>query len=191
MDKKSELQSVFLNGKRVCLRPLHPDEDLTDYLSWMNYQEITRYLETGKSVTTIKSLRDYIIQNNSSNSILLGIFIKETGKHIGNIKLHLIDYQNRSAEIGIIIGDKTSQGQGYACESIRLLLDHAFLRLNLHRVSAGMVVNNIASKRVFEKSGFVLEGTLRESFLLDGTYHDCYRLGILESEYMSIPDKEA
>jgi len=59
------------------------------------------------------------------------------------------------------------------------------MRLNLNRISAGMVGENVASKRLFEKVGFTLEGTLREAFYLNGKYHDCYRYGILRKDYIT------
>jgi [ribosomal protein S5]-alanine N-acetyltransferase len=174
---------IFINGKSINLSPLDPEGDLSDYLLWMNDQKITQFMETGSFATTRRSLEEYIHKYNASKNLLLGIYPSEVECHIGNITLHMIDYQNRSAEIGIVIGDEASQGKGYAFEAIRLVLNHAFMRLNLHKVCTGMVAANVGSKKVFEKAGFILEGTLRKQFFSKGKYLDCYKYGILEEEY--------
>jgi diamine N-acetyltransferase len=47
-----------------------------------------------------------------------------------------------------------------------------------------MVKGKEGSKRAFEKVGFKVEGVLREHFYLNGQYLDCYRMGLLKSEYI-------
>jgi len=113
----------------------------------------------------------------------LGIFLKKPIKHIGNITLHQIDWKNRCAEIGIFVGDKQSRGKGCAVQAINLIADHAFNKLNLHKLYTGMTKVNEASKRAFEKVGFKIEGVLREHFYLNGEYLDAYRMGLLKDEY--------
>ena len=76
-----------------------------------------------------------------------------------------------------------SHGKGYATEAISLITDHAFNKLNLHKLYTGMVKGNEASKRAFESVGFKVEGILREHFYLNDEHLDCYRMGLLKSEY--------
>lgn len=76
-----------------------------------------------------------------------------------------------------------SRGKGYATEAIHLIVEHAFNKMNLRKVYAGMVHGNEASKKTFEAVGFHVEGTLRKHFYLNGKYLDCYRMGLLKSEY--------
>lgn len=138
----------------------------------------------GRFPLSVDSLKEYIDKfNNDKDNLLLGIFLKKSSKHIGNITLHQISWRDRHAEIGILIGDKKSRGKGYATEAIRLVADHAFNKLNLRKLYTGMVKGNEASKRAFEKVGFKVEGVLRKHFYLNGEYLDCYRMGLLKSEY--------
>jgi len=175
---------VFLAGEKVDLCPLESDGDLSEYLAWINDQQTTRYMATGKRPTSRKSLCEYIDRYNASKDLLLSIVIKATGQHIGNITLHSIDAQNSTGEIGILVGDPGARGQGYASEALRLLVHHAFQRLNLNKLTAGLIVGNRASQRLFEKAGFKLEGTLREQFYLDGKYLDGWRYGLLRREFL-------
>ncbi len=120
--------------------------------------------------------------NKSKDGMLLGIFIKKSSRHIGNITINSIDWRNRHAEIGIIIGDKKSRGKGYATEAIMLAVEHAFNKLNLHKLCAGMIKGNKASRKAFKKCGFKEEAVLREHFYLNREYLDCCRLGLLKAE---------
>lgn len=178
------MRQVFLEGKNIFLSPLSKEDALEDYASWLNDQETTLFMGSGKFPVSIEGLKNYIeAYNNSKEGILLGIFLKKDSRHIGNVTLHQIDWIHRVAEIGILIGDKKSRGKGYAIEAIELITSHAFNKLNLHKLCAGVVKGNEASKRAFEKIGFKVEGILREHFYLNGEYHDCYRMGLLRSEF--------
>lgn len=176
------MRPVFLKGKDIYLGPLSGKARLEGYTSWINDQETTLFMGSGRFPLDEENLKDYINSYaKSKDGIILGIFLKKSSRHIGNVTLHMIDWRNSNAEIGVIIGDKKSRGKGYATEAIRLVADHAFNKLNLHKLYAGMIKGNEASKRAFEKVGFKVEGILKGHFYLNGKYLDCYRLGLLRS----------
>ncbi len=177
---------VFLSGKIIDLCLLEPSDDFTRYFNWVNDQEITQYMAVGNFPLSVESLRSYVASHNQGKSILLGIYPKGQQKHIGNILLHMIDAQNRSGEIGILIGERDFWGKGVATEAIALLSRHAFDRLNLHKLYAGMVEGNEASQRAFEKVGFTVEGKLTQHFYLQGCYRDCTRMGLLQKDLKNV-----
>ncbi|MFQ3573777.1 MAG: GNAT family protein [Thermodesulfovibrionales bacterium] len=178
------MRAVFLEGKNIFLGPLSNKDKLEGYINWINDQETTLFMGSGRFPMNKEDIRGYIKSHLSSkDGMILGIFLKETSKHIGNITLHQIDWRNRNAEIGILIGDKTARGKEYATEAIKLVADHAFNKLNLHKLCSGMVKGNDASEKVFKKVGFKVEGILREHFYLNGRYFDCYRMGLLKSDF--------
>jgi len=178
------MNPTFLKGKNIFLGPLSKDDNLEDYATWLNSQETTLYMGSGRFPVSIDSLKDYISSyQDSKEGMLLGIFLTTNSKHIGNITLHQIDWLNKFAEIGIIIGNEESRGKGYATEAIHLVVEHAFNKMNLRKVYAGMIHGNETSKTAFEAVGFKVEGVLRKHFYLNGKYLDCYRMGLLKSEY--------
>lgn len=177
------MEPTFLAGTLVDLAPLSPDGDLSHYLGWVNSQETTRHMGVGLFPTDTEGLRRYIAAlRDDPNGMLLGIIDKSNGAHVGNITLHDIDWKDRRGEIGVLIGDPEARGKGFATEAIGLVKRHAFDRLNLRRLHAGMVDENEASKRAFEKNGFEVEGVLKEHFYVDGVYRDCLRMGVIRSE---------
>lgn len=177
--------SEFLKGKNIFLSPLSHDHDLRDYLTWINDQETTLYMGSGRFPQTAGSLKEYIDSFRDKNGMLLGIFVNKDKTHIGNITLQHIDWINRFAEIGILIGNEKYRGKGYSKEAIRLVAEHAFNKLNLRKVYAGMIEGNEISKKAFESVGFKVEGVFRSHFYLNDSYLDCYRLGLLKEEFLS------
>jgi len=178
----------FLVGDRLYLRPLDAETDLDRCLRWINDPEIVVNLgrRTPMSRTTE---RDWLIgQYKGDRDLPLAIVLNDGDCHIGNVGLHAIDYLDRSAEFGLLIGEKDAWGEGYGPEAGRLILDHGFRQLGLHRIFLHVYAFNERAQRVYAKLGFVPEGTLRESYFHDGTYHDTLIMSILEEEWRSAPD---
>ena len=80
------------------------------------------------------------------------------GTHIGELCFKGLD-QNGIAEIGYGINDKY-QNNGYATEAVKAVLEWAFTNPNVTAIEAETEPENAASKRVLEKSGFVLNGKI-------------------------------
>ncbi len=117
-----------------------------------------------------------------------GLPAKQVGepawKMIGGIGFFRLDYKNRSAEFGIMIGDKSSWNQGYGTEAVRLLLHLGFNTLNLNRIYLRVLENNPRAIRAYEKAGFTHEGRQRQAEFKDGKYVDLLVMSILKSEFL-------
>ncbi|MDB4967388.1 MAG: acetyltransferase, family [Myxococcales bacterium] len=88
------------------------------------------------------------------------------------------------ADIGLFIGIPY-QGRGYGTAAVRQLLDVGFGKLGLEKIEAAVFVGNVASRRIFEKNGFVLEGTIRKAVRKRGRLVDEWLLGIVREERVS------
>ena len=89
----------------------------------------------------------------------------------------------RSAALTYCLGE-AAWGQGYATEAARALLTWAFDTLDLNRVQAEADTRNAASRRVLEKLGFDLEGTLREDCVVNGEVSDSWVFGLLRRDWV-------
>lgn len=107
----------------------------------------------------------------------------ETWKAIGNCGLFNIDWRNRNAEFGIMIGDKAYWNQGYGTEATILMQKHAFNTLNLHRIFLRVFANNPRARRAYEKAGFLHEGSMRQAEFIDGEYVDVHFMSSLQPEW--------
>jgi ribosomal-protein-alanine N-acetyltransferase len=174
----------FIIGKKIYLRGLERLDLEGEYFNWLNDREVTRFLNSGVFPNTVEQMEEYyrnIVL--SADNAMFAIIDKESDEHIGNIKLGPIDWLMRIAPLGIMIGNKECWGKGYGTEAIRLVLDYAFNRLNLHKVIAGIVAIHQASIRAFEKGGFEREGQAKSQFFLDGKFYDSLYLGITEEDF--------
>ena len=131
------------------------------FIDW-NEEEIIRYV--GK-------------ESGSQTSKLLGIFFHDA--HIGNIRIHSIDRNNETCEVGILIFEKQSRGKGFGSEALMKALDFIQEDLKLTRVTADYFQENLASCRLFQKCGFMIEGVFRNHFKnLDSTFSNSVRVGL-------------
>lgn len=90
---------------------------------------------------------------------------------VGTISYHRIDWANRSTALGYWLAEDY-QGRGLMTASCRVLIDHAFAALNLHRVAISCATGNARSRAIPKRLGLVYEGTLREAESLYGRYVD-------------------
>jgi diamine N-acetyltransferase len=171
-------------GEKVRLRPIERD-DLPRYVEWFGDPEVRRHLlvwlpfSLAQEERWFESLQGRLERQ---EEVLLAI---DTigGLHIGNVGLHAIDWKNRNAELGIIIGEKSYWGQGYGTDAVRMMLNLAFREMNLHRVFLRVDADNTRGIRCYKKVGFQHEGTLREVGFRESQYLNQHMMSILASEF--------
>lgn len=155
--KSLKSKRIQLEGERIFLKTLGEKNATKEYCGWLNDPEVNKYLETRKA--TAAQIKKYIREKNKNpNCLFLGVFFKKNGRHIGNIKLEPIDFENRRATIGILIGNKNYQNKKIGAEAMKLLIDYAFSRLNLQEVNLGVISENKRAISCFQKIGFKTTG---------------------------------
>ena len=123
-------------------------------------------------------------------SLAMGIHIRATGRLIGSCAFSQLDPDNGSVLYHITIGEKDAWGRGYGTEATRLMLDHAFGTLGLHRVALSVFSFNERAIRSYQKVGFAIEGRSREAIWRDGRYWDELQMSILAEEWRRLPTLE-
>jgi ribosomal-protein-alanine N-acetyltransferase len=73
-------------------------------------------------------------------------------------------------------------GRGYATEAVQLLVDYLFDTKRYGRIHLVIVPENVASVRIAEKCGFVLEGTVRGAFFNQGRSQDVLLYSLLRDD---------
>jgi RimJ/RimL family protein N-acetyltransferase len=170
--------NLRLDGDRLYLRPLRPADATAAYARWLNDPEVNRFLESRFRSHAVEDLRQFIGKIGSDPACLfLAIRLHDADRHIGNIKLGPIDPHHRLGDIGLLIGEKDCWGRGYAAEAVRLLADHAFTELRLHKLTASCYGPHRSSARAFEKAGFKIEAVRPSHFQCEGRWVDAILLG--------------
>jgi|SRR5215469_11411327 len=175
-----------MEGQLVRLRPIERS-DIDPIMHWVGDEEVTRFLGGEMMLGPLSRIaEEKWIEQAAVPSTDRRLFVIERlsdHRYLGSTDLHNINWINRSAEAGIVIGDKSSWGKGFGTDAMRVLLRFAFDRINLNRVSLRVFDYNPRAITSYEKCGFKREGVLRQDKYLAGEYHDTIVMGILASEY--------
>jgi len=103
------MKNITIETNRFLLKVLTVDIIGERYLDWLNGSNKSEYINYSIQERTIEEVRDYVASRENDNSILfLGIFVRKSGEHIGNIKYEPIDFLNKYAEISISQNAKKS-----------------------------------------------------------------------------------
>ena len=173
-----------IKGKVITLRALELD-DLSLLTKWSNSPEIWYNLGGWHFPYSSLSTQEYIknIDNNNMKFQNFAIETEEMG-FIGTTNLVDIDWKNRTAFNGILLGDKDSRGKGYALDAVMTVMQYAFKELGLNRLDGEMIAYNERSIDFYtRKCGWVIEGKKRNWFYRNGKYHDKVICGITHAEY--------
>jgi spore coat polysaccharide biosynthesis protein SpsF (cytidylyltransferase family)/RimJ/RimL family protein N-acetyltransferase len=152
-NKVSNVEYPIIDGGRIYLRVLKEDDASQEYCNWLNDPIVNKFLETKKA--TIEEVKQYIKEKKENpNCLFFGIFLKDTEKHIGTIKLEPIDFKNKKAPLGILIGNKNYWGLGICTNAVKLLIDYAFNNLGLDKIELSAISENKAAIKCYLKAGF-------------------------------------
>lgn len=130
-----------------------------------------------------ETMRKEFVQNGFVTDDSELFVIEDNLHHIVGVITHFKSRTPVSREIGYRLFDTALAGRGYVTEACRLLIDHLFNVQPYHRLELLTVPENIASVRIAQKCGFRHEGTLRQSFFLNGRYCDVAVYSLLRPEW--------
>jgi ribosomal-protein-alanine N-acetyltransferase len=163
----------FVEGDYLALRDLDSRPELHTY-----ERELPGEAETRNTL-------DEFIRNQREEprtTFKFAITIPPNESAMGILKLSKEWEAIREWEIGWAVHPE-EWGKGYAGEAARGVMDWAFKELNVHRIVAFCHAGNSASVRVMEKLGMHLDGRLRETRWLGGSWWDEFVYSILEKEW--------
>lgn len=163
-----------LDGSRIYLRPCKPGdgpmvhdailaskEELKPWMPWANRDQTLE--ETEENLR--KAQAEYILRED----IRLYVMRKEDDIFLGSTGLHRMNWETKKFEIGYWMDSRYSK-KGYMTEAVELLTNFTFDKLLANRVEIRCDSKNINSRRIPEKLGYTLEGTLRhDSYDSTGT----------------------
>ena len=146
---------MIINTERFQLKSLTTKNVTEQYLSWFSgSEEVVEYIAYAKINADINKLRQYVKEREDREDVLfLGIFT-DSGKHIGNIKYEPINLKDKSATMGILIGDQEWRGKGVATEVIKDSSKYLKENYNIKYIDLGVNKNNVAAVSAYKKMKF-------------------------------------
>lgn len=175
-------KAPIIETERLLLRPISIEFCSDNYVSWLNDKDVYRFLESGGDYT-IERLKFFLTETEIKDIFFWAISIKQNHKHIGNIKIDPINERNGLGEYGILMGDKTEWGKGYAKEASIAIINYCFNKYNLRKITLGVIEENISAVRLYENLGFKREGLFIEHGIYDGKYRNAIRMALFNDKY--------
>lgn len=144
-------------NEHYSLHSLKESEVTENYINWLNDREVNKFLIAANSTKQTKDSVCAFVRLNAEDNrgVLFGLFWNKN--HIGNIRVHDIDWNRKSAFIGIALLDKEHWGRGVGRAALSLVSSCVFNLLGLRTIRAVINDDNTASQRMFGAVGFTLE----------------------------------
>ncbi|MEK5529605.1 MULTISPECIES: GNAT family protein [unclassified Viridibacillus] len=177
----------ILETDRLSLRKISLD-DLYDMHTYCSNEEVARYCTWTKHESledTEEFIRLILNKYELDQYALWGIEEKETGTLIGTIDFVSWQPKQQIAEIGYAIS-QVYWGRGIVTEASKAVIAYGFEEMDLVRIQAKCLIENVGSARVMEKVGMSYEGLIRKGLLVKDTHRDLKMYSILREEFEQI-----
>ena len=179
-----------LEGEQIALVPFE-EKHLNDpqYLMWLRDYDVIKTINRADYLRPVSffEVKEYCeAVQRSPTDMFLAIIERDGDRFIGTLRVSQLNWRTRTADIGILIGERDSWGKGIGTDAISTICSFLFGRLGIRRLTAGLMGVNPGMQKVFERLGFVQEGVFRGHDLFEGEYVDHIYLGCMESEFEPI-----
>ncbi len=171
-------------GEKCALRPIKM-EDINQSLLWRNDPEVRDNIQGYRYPITFEMEQAWlegIVQNKNQHRVGFAVEDLTDGVLVGFVFLNDIDFINRHAKLGTVLGNREKWGKGFGTECSRLICEYGFKMLNIHRIWVEIISTNIPSIKMCERIGFVTEGELKQHFYNNGKYYDVTIMALINEK---------
>ena len=170
-----------IKGTKIILREQRA-EDAKFFAHWFNQPKIMFQCGFAEPTDEEKERTNILVNHKREDALWFTITDLE-GKIIGETGLLRMFPAWRCTDLSIIIPDPKMQRKGYGSEAIRIMLDLAFRRYEMNRVSIGVVALNTNALAFYKKIGFKEEGIQEQGYYYEGKFSDFVMMRILRQEW--------
>ena len=145
----------------ICLKKFYISNLSIKYLNWLRDKNNTKYTTINNKISKKKVL-EYILHNQKDpNSHLFRIIYNK--KHVGNLRI--VNLDDKTASIGILVGEKKFQSKGIGTHAIKLAVK-ILKKNNIYKIFAIIDPKNIGSVKAFRKNGFRVSKNNKKKYTL-------------------------
>lgn len=182
-----------IEGKAIYLRkfePIHLNDP--NYFNWLKDVDVMKYIGREEYLNDIsfEEVEDYVNKIwEDRYSVFFAVHDKKTNNFIGTTKINYVNelgFSTKTADIGIMIGDKSFWGKGIAKDVLYTISCYCFEILNLRKLTAGALDANIAVIKAFDRIGYKREALMREKIIIQNKYYDQILFGCFNNELKTI-----
>ncbi len=178
-----------LYGEKVVLRALELN-DMPYLRTMINDPEMERMVVGWSFPVSEKQQMEWYNRTLGDN-INYRFAIEHNDCFVGVSTLTHLDWKNRAAHQGIKLCKDAPKGVGIGTDAVMTTMRYAFEELQLNRLYGSILEYNIASRKLYEKCGWKIEGMYRQSVFKNNAYHDEISVAILREEYYDLISKKS
>ena len=175
---------MSIPGKRVRLRAPEVG-DLPLLHAWANDEALWANLGGWRFPSSLESARAWLGGQGAdplNHRFVIEAF--ENAQVIGTANLVDLDWKNRHAFHGMMLGPADIRGKGYGQDTVMALMRYAFDELGLERLDGDIIEFNEASYRLYVgKCGWREEGRQRRWHFRQGRFWDRILVGVTREDY--------
>ena len=158
---------IYFETERLSILPFDHTHLTERYVGWLNDPAVIEFSEQRHCKHTLESCEAYFRSMERSDNLFLAICDKPSGTHIGNVSVS-IDVHNATADVSIMIGDRSFWGQGLGVEAFMAMVDRLLDSGEFRKVTAGTMAVNISMLKAMERAGMQEECRRANHYLLKG-----------------------
>lgn len=177
----------LLTSERIRLALLDMDRDLPEILGWDRDTEYFRLLNSEPAYFRSPTAVRENVGRAMKSSYYFAIRTLAEDQLIGVIDVDSIDWLSGNCWLGVGIGPREFWGHGYGTEAMSIMVRYCFTVLNLKRVTLNVYQYNERALNCYLKTGFKIEGRLREFIHREGKRFDLIMMGILREDWEQLP----
>jgi ribosomal-protein-alanine N-acetyltransferase len=168
---KLDFPTLGVNGNLVKLRKFAYGDITSNYISWLSDPHVVKFSNQRFRIHNEKSCKEYLASFSKTNNLFLVIENRYECHTIGTMTMY-ISVEHGTADMGIMIGDRTVWGQGFGQEAWSIALKWLIDVVGIRKVTAGCMKCNIGMIRLMQRSEMQHEATLKNHELLNGSPQD-------------------
>jgi RimJ/RimL family protein N-acetyltransferase len=157
------------SGLRVFLRRLREEDIDERFASWFQNKDLMQYYRGNPKPMSRQDLLDELSDFETKGEVFVyAVVFAESNLVIGTIKIGPVHAVHRTSDLVVLLGDVEFHGKGLAVEAIVQGNNRAFTEHNVRKLHGGMYASNTASINAYLKAGWIIEGSLKDHYLVDG-----------------------
>jgi RimJ/RimL family protein N-acetyltransferase len=164
-----------LNAGTLTLRP-PAERDVPAVVECRSDPEVARWFGVPQPYTEAdarRHVRENVPRRWALGSEAVFAVVDHEDEYQGSVDLRILPGETAVGEVGYLVSPR-ARGRGYATAALREVCRWGFAALGLARIQWRAEVGNDASRRVAQKAGFTMEGTLRQALQINGVRRDCW-----------------
>jgi RimJ/RimL family protein N-acetyltransferase len=178
-----------IKGRHVILRAIER-ADLPLILEWSNDPEIQLQMG-GWHLPTSMAVQERWFESLKLNETHQRFAVSlDAGEIIGTANLVEINWKDRNAFHGMMLGSTAQRGKGYATDTVMAIMRHAFEELGLERLDGSIIEYNTASQKLYiDRCAWKVEGRKKNWYWRRNRFWDKIIVGINREDYAALVER--